>query len=120
MSVKSLDKDYQFDPKDAVENFHGMQILYVGWDRHLMFCAPLAFLLSPDVLFRELVEKTIPEAFGEHPDMEKIKWDNVQWFRSGESFQPVFDASLRDNGLGHKVVLRFCTPGMEGIDGSCS
>jgi phenol hydroxylase P4 protein len=44
----------------------------------------------------------------------------VQWFDSGEPFQPDPSKSLADNGLVHKSVIRFRTPGLTGIGGSFS
>jgi phenol hydroxylase P4 protein len=44
----------------------------------------------------------------------------IEWFRSGEAFTPDFDRSIGENGLGHKAVIRFRTPGLTGIGGSCS
>ena len=35
MTVNAL-YDYKFDAKDKVENFHGMQLLYVYWPDHLL------------------------------------------------------------------------------------
>jgi len=53
MSVNAL-YDYKFEAKDKVENFNGMQLLYVYWPNHLMFCAPFALLVQPDMSFRAL------------------------------------------------------------------
>jgi len=44
----------------------------------------------------------------------------VQWFKSGQPWHPRWDESLDENGLRHKDVLRFRTPGLTGIAGSCS
>ena len=58
-----------------------------------------------------------------HPEFKQIDWSQVQWLRSngtaaGEPFTPDFTKSLAENGLGHKDVIRFRTPGMTGIAGS--
>ena len=39
MGVAAI-KEYDFEPADRLENFHGNQLLYIGWDGHLLFCAP--------------------------------------------------------------------------------
>ena len=39
MAVAAV-KPYEFEPADAVGNFHGAQLLYIGWEDHLLFCAP--------------------------------------------------------------------------------
>ncbi|MCK6545695.1 phenol hydroxylase subunit P4 [Myxococcota bacterium] len=112
--------NYVGEIKDRLENFHGNQLLYVGWDQHLMFCAPFAFPFPPQMLFRDVVEKVFPGSFGYHPDFAKIDWSKVEWLKSGKPWKPDFDKSLADNGLVHKDVLRFRTPGLDGIKGSAS
>ncbi|QID17632.1 phenol hydroxylase [Nitrogeniibacter mangrovi] len=119
MAVAAV-KEYTFESADRLENFHGNQLLFVGWEDHLLFCAPFALAMPPTTLFGDLVGKMLPGAFGYHPDFAKIDWNTVEWFKSGEPWQPQMDASLADNGLGHKAVIRFRTPGLTGIKGSCS
>ena len=46
MAVAAV-KEYQFPPADTVDKFHGAQLLYIGWEDHLMFCAPFAFPFPP-------------------------------------------------------------------------
>ena len=105
---------------DSQYKFHGNQLLYVGWEDHLLFCAPFAFPFPPAMRFGDVVEQALPGAFGYHPDFARIDWQAVQWFKSGQPFTPDFDKSLAGNGLGHKDVIRFRTPGLTGIKGSCS
>ena len=40
MAVTAIGK-YEFAPKDPVEKFPA-PLLFVGWEDHLMFCAPFA------------------------------------------------------------------------------
>jgi phenol hydroxylase P4 protein len=92
----------------------------VNWEKHLMFCAPLAIMMPPDVPFSQLVGETLTEAYGYHPDMAKVDWDQVEWTKDNEPFEPRPDASLADNGIQHRTLLRFTTPGLNGIAGSAS
>lgn len=119
MAVAAI-KTYDFPPADRQENFHGAQLLYVGWDHHLMFCAPFCFPFPPTMRFGDIVEKVLPGAYSYHPDFAKIDWDKVQWLKSGQPWQPDFSKTLAELGLQHKDVLRFATPGLNGIQGSCS
>jgi len=119
MAVAAI-KEYIGENMDRVENFHGNQLLYVGWEDHLMFCAPFAFPFPPAMRFGDVIEKVLPGAFGYHPDWAKIDWSKVEWFKSGQSWTPNFAKSLAENGLRHKDVIRFRTPGLTGIKGSCS
>jgi len=119
MSVVAI-KPYPVLPRDGVDKFHGAQLLYIGWEDHLMFCAPLAFPFPPQMRFGDVVEQVLPGSYGVHPDWAKIDWSAVQWFKSGQPWTPDFNKSLADNGLKHKDVLRFRTPGLTGIAGSFS
>ncbi|MBB1163238.1 phenol hydroxylase subunit P4 [Aquariibacter albus] len=117
MSVQALRADYHGTMKDAVENFHGKQLLNIGWDRHLMFAAPICLPLPPELPFEALVREVLPGLYGQHPDFARIDWAQVQWLRGGEPFSPEPSASLADNGLDHKAVLRLRTPGLGGLYG---
>jgi phenol/toluene 2-monooxygenase (NADH) P4/A4 len=119
MSVVAL-KPYEFAPADRLENFHGNQLLYIGWEDHLMFCAPFAFPFPPAMPFAAIQENVIPGAFGYHPECARIDWSKAEWFKSGQPWKPDPGKSLAENGLKHKDVIRFRTPGLTGIKGSCS
>tara|TARA_R110001592_G_scaffold363372_2_gene686288 strand:- start:165331 stop:165693 length:363 start_codon:yes stop_codon:yes gene_type:complete len=120
MAVAAITENYIGERKDRIENFHGNQILYIGWDYHLMFCSPVALPVPPDMPFSNVVSELISGAFSLHPEFEKIDWDRVQWHLNGESFTPNMDATLVDQGIDHKSILRFATPGLDGIKGSGS
>lgn len=119
MAVVAI-KDYDFPPADAVDKFNGAQLLYIGWEDHLLFCAPFAFPFPSTMRFGDLIEQVLPGSFGYHPDFARIDWTQVEWFKSGKPFTPDFEQSLAGNGLRHKDVIRFRTPGLTGIKGSCS
>ena len=111
--------NYDFPPADPVEKFPA-PILYFGWEDHLMFCAPFAWPVPPTMRFGDLFTTLFAGSFGAHPEFAKIDWAKAEWFKSGKPWQPNYDKSIAENGLGHKDVLRFRTPGLTGIKGSCS
>lgn len=115
MAVVALKPDYRGEVLDAVENFHGNQLVYLHWEEHLMFCAALAFPLPPQMPFGALVAELLPQFYGPHPDFEKIDWSAVRWNIDGEDVVPNMEASLADNGVGHKSLIRFWTPGLNGL-----
>ncbi len=120
MTVKAI-ADYPGVAKDTQDKFHGAQLTYIGWLDHLMFCAPFAFPLPPDMPFGAVIEAVIPGAFGTHPDFAKIDWSKVEWARSnGKPFNPDPTKSLAENGLKHKDSITFRTPGLTGIKGTSS
>ncbi len=116
MPVKATSA-YAFAPKDSQDKFPA-PLLYIGWDSHKMFCAPFCAPMAPTMRFDELVHNALPGMYGAHPDFARIDWQQVQWLRDGLPFCPAMDQSLADNGLGHKSVLRFRTPGLNGLSGS--
>ncbi|MCE1240069.1 MAG: phenol hydroxylase subunit P4 [Azonexaceae bacterium] len=113
MAVKAL-YDYHFPAADTQDKFHGNQLLYVGWDDHLMFCAPFAYCLPPETKFSELVEQHLPHSYGRHPDWAKIDFSTVRWLKSGQPFVPDMNKTLAEQGLRHKDALRLQTPGLNG------
>ncbi len=116
MAVKALGT-YDFAPKDTVDKFPA-PLLYIGWDAHKMFCAPHCVPMPPGTRFGDLVANVLPGMYSAHPDFARIDWDAVQWFDSGKPFAPDMDKTVAENGLGHKSVLRFRTPGLTGLSGS--
>ena len=120
MAVVALADNYTGEVKDRVENFLGNQLMYLAWEDHLMFCAPMCIPVPAGMPFGVLVKDAMPGLFSSHPDWKKIDWGKVEWLSSGKPFTPALDKSLADNGLGHKAVIRFRTPGLTGIQGSCS
>ena len=120
MTVAAITPDYIGERRDRLENFHGNQLVYVGWDRHLMFCSPVAFALPPDTPFSKLQDEILRGAFSQHPDFEQIDWNKVQWHLNNEPFLPDRNKSLVDQGVDHKSIIRMATPGLDGIRGSGS
>ncbi|GAB2897396.1 phenol hydroxylase subunit P4 [Paraburkholderia jirisanensis] len=120
MPVIALNEGYTGEIRDRVENFHGKQLLFVGWEDHLMFCAPHCIAVVPTLPFKTLVDELLPAMYASHPDWQRVDLRQAQWYRSGEPFMPDPEQTLQQNGLGHKAVIRFRTPGLTGIAGSCS
>jgi phenol hydroxylase P4 protein len=75
--------------------------------------------LSLDTTFEQLQTKVLPKLYAQHPDFGRIAWSKVQWFRGDVMFTPKATNTLAAQGFGHKSVLRFRTPGLEGLRGSC-
>jgi phenol hydroxylase P4 protein len=118
MSVAAV-KPYRFSAQDTRDRFPA-PLLYIGWEDHMLFCAPHCLPLPPDMPFGALATEVLPGVYGYHPDFAKIDWSQVQWFKSGKPWRPDPAKSLADNGLKHKDVIRFRTPGLTGIKGSFS
>jgi len=116
MTVAAV-KPYRFPAQDTVGKFPA-PLLYIGWDHHMMFCAPFCLPLPPTMPFGALIQEVLPGLYGYHPDFAKIDWSQVQWFKSGQPWTPDPAKSLAENGLKHKDAIRFRTPGLTGIKGS--
>lgn len=122
MSVVTLQPDYEdhIEIRDKEENFNGNRLVYIHWEEHLMFCAALAFPFPPDMPFGGIVEQVLPEYYGIHPDFKSIKWDEVKWTIDGNEVTPDMAKSIDDNGVKHKSLIRFWTPGLNGYKGTRS
>jgi phenol hydroxylase P4 protein len=120
MPIVALKPGYSGPVQDTEDKFHGNQLLYICWDEHLLFCAPVALALPPSMPFVALVSQVLPGIYSSHPDFAAIDWSEVVWMNAGQPFEPHHEKSLADNGLVHKSVIRFSTPGLRGIKGSCS
>jgi phenol hydroxylase P4 protein len=123
MGVISLKPDYEqhIEIRDRLENFHGNQIVYLHWEEHLSFCSAICFPLPPDMPFGAMVETVLKPHYAAHPDFEKIDWAAVKWRVDNAEVTPDMETSLVDNGVGHKSLIRFWTPGLHGYKsvGTC-
>ncbi len=122
MSVTALAPDYEshIDYRDAEKNFHGNRLVYVHWEQHLSFCSAIAFPLPPNMPFGAFVEAIVKGHYNTHPDFEKVDWAQVVWMIDGVKKVPDLSKSLEENGLRHKSLVRFWTPGLAGYKGSAS
>ncbi len=107
--------DYPHIQQDAEDKFHGKQLLYLCWENHLMFAAPFCIPVPRTLPFGAVIMEVLPELYGEHPEFEDIDWKRTQWFSSGKRFIPDVGKSLEHHGIGHKAVISFRTPALEGI-----
>lgn len=117
MAITALG-NYEFKSSDALENYKGKQLLYINWEQHRMFSRPMVLALTPDTPFSVLLEKFIPDCYSYHPDYAKIDWSKVVWQNSNTQFTPDPAKSLKENGIDHKDLIRFTTPGLTGIAGT--
>lgn len=110
--------EYPLRQADTENLFHGKRLIYLCWDHHLMHCAPFCVPLPPTLPFGAIVHEVLPELYGEHPEFESIDWQRALWFEGGRRFRPDFGKSIEHHGLGHKSLVRFRTPALEGARGS--
>jgi phenol hydroxylase P4 protein len=68
--------------------------------------------------FGALTQAVLPTVLGPHPDFSQIDWATVEWMLDGKAFTPDMTKSLKENGVGHKSLIRFRTPGLNGYKGS--
>jgi phenol hydroxylase P4 protein len=115
MPVTALAPGYTGEVLDKRENFGPNQLVYLHWEKHLMFCAALAFPFPPEMPFGAIVGEVLPQFYGAHPDFAKIDWSTVRWTLDGEEFVPDLEAPIGEQGVGHKSLIRFWTPGLDGL-----
>ncbi|MFG1374310.1 phenol hydroxylase subunit P4 [Xanthobacter oligotrophicus] len=114
MTIRST-KNYVGVPRDLVANFGGRQLVYVSWDQHLLFAAPFLICVPPETPFRELVQGPLSALLAPDPDAGAIDWSKAQWLKANAPWVPEFDRTLAENGIGHKALLRFRTPGLNSV-----
>lgn len=108
MSVKSI-SEYIAVSQDVKEKFNGNQLNYVCWDHHLLFASAFLLFVSPDVLFKDMVNDTLVPLLQPDPEAKNINWSTAKWLKANESWTPDFDKTLAENGIVHKDQLRFQT-----------
>ena len=118
MAVRAITPDYIGEVKDKLENFHGNQLVFAGWDGHLLFPAPFAWPLPPAMPFAALRDQVMAGTFGIHPEWAAINWETAQWLLDGQPFTPDLAKGLAEQGIGHKSVLRLQTPELKGFMGA--
>ena len=114
MPVKAINNQYDFEPRDLQKHYGDNILIYVGWDHHTLYCAAHAMLASPQQSFQGLIDQQIKGGFHQHPEFEEIDWSKVEYLLDGQPFQPQLDQSLASQNIGHKSLLRFVTPGLDG------
>lgn len=119
MSVKAI-SEYITEPKDTVANFNGMQVVYVYWEKHLMYCSPFAFLVAPDMTLGDFFNGVLRPAIAAHPDSARVDFARAQWQLNDQPFSPDTNAGLLAQGIDHKSMLTLTTPGLNGINGCAS
>ncbi|MDQ0505826.1 phenol hydroxylase subunit P4 [Xanthobacter agilis] len=122
MSINAISPDYESHIvfRDAEQNFHGNRVIYVHWEQHLSFCSAIAFPLPPAMPFGAFVEEVIKPHYAAHPDAAHVDWSKLVWMIDGEKTAPDFSKSLAENGIQHKSLVRFWTPGLDGYKSSAS
>ena len=119
MSTRAADMspvigEYPLICADTEDRFFGNRLIYLSWEHHLMYAAPLCVPLPPTLPFGALVRDVLPELYGEHPEFEQIDWQRTQWLNSSRRFVPDFGKSIEKHGLAHKSLIRFITPALSG------
>lgn len=117
MPVTSIGQ-YEASPLDRQENFHGMQLVYLCWEKHLMFCAPFTFPLPPSMSFADFLEQVVKPSIAPHPDAPAVDFSKAKWRLNDQPFTPNRTATLFENGIDHKSLLHLVTPDLNGIAGS--
>jgi phenol hydroxylase P4 protein len=109
---------YEAQPLDRQENFHGLQLVYLCWEKHLMFCAPFTFPLPPAMPFADFIEQVVKPSISQHPEASRVDFSLALWRLKDQPFKPDNAASLIDKGIDHKILLHLATPGLIGIGGT--
>jgi phenol hydroxylase P4 protein len=108
-------KPYVGIPRDLVSNFLGKQIVYVCWDQHLLFAAPMMLVVEPTMLLKDLLDQVWKPLLAADPDVAALQWEQSQWLKSKQPWTPRLEASIADNGIAHKEQLLLRTPKLNSL-----
>lgn len=119
MAITAITPDYEkhIPYRDTQDLYHGALLVYVHWEQHISFTSAISLPLPPDTPFGAITE-IVAGIYGPHPDFAKIDWSTVVWMINGKKIYPDFAKSIAENGVGHKSLIRFWTPGLDGYKGS--
>jgi phenol hydroxylase P4 protein len=117
MPVNAITPNYVGELKDDSAKFGDNILLMVNWLEHLLFEAPLCFPVPKAMTFQALCDEVLNGAYSLHPDWEKVDLKKAVWELDEKPFTPDYTKTLAQQGIGHKSMLRFETPGLKGIGG---
>lgn len=117
MTVKHLGEAYDFPSANREELYGGDINFYIQWERHLLYACPAAYRAPVDMIFRDFLEQMFRPDYHAHSDTAKLDFNTCEWKFDQKTWQPDFDKSLKDNGIGHMDYIQFTSPGLDGMHG---
>ena len=117
MAIPHLGKSYDFPSANREECYGGDINFYIQWQRHLLYACPSAYRAPVDMNLRDFLEGLFRPDYSAHPDTAKLVFDSCEWQLDQQPWQPDFDKSLQENGIGHMSYVQFLSPGLEGMHG---
>lgn len=118
MAVTHLGESYEFESKNRAEAYGGDINFYIQWERHLMFACPSAYRAPVNMKLRDFLEQLLRPDFAAHPDTAKLDFDECEWKRDQQAWQPDLEKTLEENGIGHMDYLQFRSPALDGMHGT--
>lgn len=117
MSTKHLGPAYAYLSENRIEQYGGDINFYVRWEKHLMFACPAAYRAPPTLRLGDFLEQMLKPDYLAHPDCAKLDFARCTWKLDKAPWQPDFDKSIIDNGIGHMSYIEFHAPGLDGLHG---
>ena len=117
MSTKHLGPAYEYLSANRIEQYGGDINFYVRWEKHLMFACPAAYRAPPALRLGDFLEQMLKPDYLAHPDCARLDFAHCTWKLDKAPWQPDFDKSIFDNGIGHMSYIEFYAPGLDGLHG---
>jgi phenol hydroxylase P4 protein len=114
MPVTSIGS-YHFPPRDSAMVFGENQLVYFCWERHLLFAAPFILCVPGTMRFADFMDERVKPLLAPDPDVADIDWAKVEWSIGGKPVTIDPQASLIENGIGHKDKIVMATPGLNSL-----
>jgi phenol hydroxylase P4 protein len=117
MSTKHLGAAYEYLSANRIEQYGGDINFYVRWEKHLMFACPAAYRAPTAMLLKDFLALLLKPDYAAHPDCARLDFAQCVWKLDKTPWQPDFDRSIADNGIGHMSYIEFHAPGLDGLNG---
>lgn len=110
MSVIALEPGYGGILRDRLEDFNGVQLLFIEWADHPLIACPITVPVPPTTRFGELIEGALAQSvLGQQPDWPTVDWSRAIWRMNDAPFVPDMRQTLAEQGVTHKAFLTLTT-----------
>lgn len=110
MPVIALEPGYGGIVRDRLEDFNGVQLLFIEWAAHPLIACPITLPVPPGTRFGELLSGALAQSvFGQQPDWPTVDWRRATWRMNDAPFVPDLDKTLAEQGVAHKAFLTLTT-----------
>ena len=110
MSIIALEPGYGGIVRDRLEDFNGVQLLFLEWADHPLIGCSITVPVPPTTSFGDLIAGALAQSvFGQQPDWPTVDWSRAIWRMNDAPFVPDMRQTLAEQGVTHKAFLTLTT-----------